>query len=51
MVARVVDEHGAAAPTADDAAQADGGRRQERVALDDVEAALVEVADALARMG
>ena len=47
----MVDEHGPVAPAADVAADADGGRGQERLALDEIEAALVDVAAALARMG
>jgi len=49
--APVVDEHGVSGREADDATADDGERRQERVALEEIEAALVDVAGALARMG
>ena len=46
----MVDEHGAAGNGATDT-DAYGGRQQERQALDEIEAVLVDVAAALARMG
>ncbi len=47
----MVDEHGEAGPATTGAAATGDERPHERVALDDIEAALGDVATALARMG